>query len=156
MHQEKQHYSVTTLADFVGTSLGVSQWMPITQELVNAFAHCTGDYQWIHLDVERSQRESPFGGTVAHGYLMLSLVARFAMEIGVVPADAAVAISYGLDKVRFLTPVRVGARVRAEVTLIHASGHGQGRYLIKTRNTIEIEGQDRPALIAVAQALLTR
>lgn len=149
------NYSMTTLADFVGTSLGVSQWMPITQELVNAFAHCTGDHQWIHLDVERSNRESPFGGTVAHGYLLLALVSRFATEIGVVPADAAVAISYGLDKVRFLSPVRVGARVRAEVTLLYASDHGQGRHLIKTRNTIEIEGQSRPALVAVAQALLT-
>src|SRR5271167_1383068 len=96
-------YSVATIDDFVGRELGVSNWVVVDQARINAFAECTGDRQWIHVDEERAKRESPFGGTIAHGYLTLSLLGGFAIEIGVVPKDASAGLNYGLDKVRFMT-----------------------------------------------------
>src|ERR1700692_3435390 len=111
-------YSVATLDEFVGQEVGVSDWVTIDQARIDAFAQCTGDNQWIHVDVERAARESPFGGTIAHGYLTLSLLASPAMEVGLIPADASAGLNYGLDKVRFITPVRAGARVRSRIVLI--------------------------------------
>src|SRR4029453_9929970 len=103
-------YSMTTIPQFVGRELGVSDWVTMSQDRINQFAACTGDQQWIHVDVDRAGRESPFGGPVAHGYLTLSLVAALAMEIGVIPPDAATGLNYGLDKIRFIPPVRADAR----------------------------------------------
>src|SRR5260370_41218471 len=91
-------YSVATLPDFVGREIGVSQWIAVNQSHIDAFAECTGDRQWIHVDVERAERESPFGGPIAHGYLPLSLLASFAIEVGFVPTEATSALTYGLDK----------------------------------------------------------
>ena len=105
--------TVATLADWVGKEIGTSSWVTVSQERINAFAECTNDKQWIHIDVERAKRESPFGGPIAHGYLTLSLLADMSYEIGSVPKDAAAVFNYGLDKVRFLSPVKAGARVRA-------------------------------------------
>ncbi|QGZ57483.1 MaoC family dehydratase [Paraburkholderia acidiphila] len=149
-----ENYRVETLGDFVGRELGVSEWVLVDQERIDAFAACTGDRQWIHVDVERAKRESPFGGTIAHGYLTLSLLASLAMEIGIVPKDAAAGLNYGLDKVRFMTPVKAGARVRNRVTLESAENKGGGRVLVKTTNTLEIEGEDKPALVAQTLAML--
>lgn len=149
-----ENYRVETLGDFVGRELGVSDWVVVDQERIDAFAECTGDRQWIHVDVERAKRESPFGGTIAHGYLTLSLLASLAMEIGIVPKDASAGLNYGLDKVRFMTPVKAGARVRNRVTLESAENKGGGRVLVKTMNTLEIEGEDKPALVAQTLAML--
>lgn len=149
-----ENYRVETLGDFVGRELGVSDWVVVDQERIDAFAACTGDRQWIHVDVERAKRESPFGGTIAHGYLTLSLLASLAMEIGIVPRDASAGLNYGLDKVRFMTPVKAGARVRNRVTLESAENKGGGRVLVKMMNTLEIEGEDKPALIAQTLAML--
>jgi acyl dehydratase len=149
-------YSMATLSEFVGRELGVSEWTTVTQGRIDGFAEFTGDRQWIHVDVERARRESPFGGTIAHGYLTLSLVASLAMEMGVVPADAKAGLNYGLDKVRFMTPVRAGARVRNRVVLLEVEAKGGGRVLIKTRNTLEIEGEEKPALIAETLAMLMK
>jgi acyl dehydratase len=149
-----ENYSVKTLGDFVGRELGVSEWVVVDQERIDAFAACTGDRQWIHVDVERAKRESPFGGTIAHGYLTLSLLASLAMEIGIVPKDASAGLNYGLDKVRFMTPVKAGARVRNRVTLESAESKGGGRVLVKTMNTLEIEGEEKPALVAQTLAML--
>lgn len=149
-----ENYRVETLGDFVGQELGVSDWVLVDQERIDAFAACTGDRQWIHVDVERAKRESPFGGTIAHGYLTLSLLASLAMEIGIVPKDAKAGLNYGLDKVRFMTPVKAGARVRNRVTLESAENKGGGRVLVKTMNTLEIEGEDKPALVAQTLAML--
>jgi acyl dehydratase len=149
-------YSMATLAAFVGREIGVSGWHAIDQRQIDEFADCTGDRQWIHVDVQRAARESPYGGTIAHGYLTLSLAASLAMEAGIVPADAAAALNYGLDKVRFLTPVRAGARVRNRVVLTGADDKGRGRVLLSFRNTIEIEGEDKPALVADALAMLVK
>jgi acyl dehydratase len=147
-------YSMSTLASFAGRELGVSNWTTLDQQRIDEFAKTTGDHQWIHVDRERAARESPFGGTVAHGYLALALLAPLAMDIGVVPADAKAGLNYGLDKVRFVTPVRAGARVRNRVLLVSVEDKGGGRMLLKTRNTLEIEEERKPALIAEALVML--
>ncbi len=147
-------YSIDTISQYVGQELGVSDWMTIDQERINHFADLTGDHQWIHVDVERAKRESLFGTTIAHGYLTLSLAAALAMELGIIPVGVSQALNYGLDKVRFLAPVKSGSRVRDRVVLLAAEPQGKGRLLLKFRNTIEIEGETKPALIADALSLL--
>lgn len=147
-------YSMATAPMFVGRELGISQWLTVDQDRIDQFAACTGDRQWIHVDVDRAQRESPFGGTIAHGYLTLSLVAAMVMEIGVIPPDAASALNYGLDKVRFLAPVKTGARVRLRAVLTAAEPQNNGRTLLKLQCTLEIENEDKPALIADVLCML--
>lgn len=147
-------YSMTSAPQFIGRELGCSDWLTIDQGRINQFAACTGDHQWIHVDVERAKRESPFRSTVAHGYLTLSLIAPLAMEIGVLPTDAAAGFNYGLDKVRFLAPVKAGARVRLRVVLVGVKSREAGQLVIKTKNTLEIDGSDKPALIAETLALI--
>jgi acyl dehydratase len=147
-------YSIDTISQYVGQELGVSEWMTIDQERINHFADFTGDHQWIHVDVERAKRESLFGTTIAHGYLTLSLAAALSMGLGIIPAGVSQALNYGLDKVRFLAPVKSGSRVRDRVVLLAAEPQGKGRLLLKFRNTIEIEGETKPALIADALSLL--
>jgi len=146
--------TLSNIAQFVGQELGVSGWMTVDQSRIDRFAQCTGDQQWIHVDVERARRESPFRAPVAHGYLTLALVAPLSMEIGVVPADAAAGFNYGLDKVRFLAPVKAGARVRLRAVLLGVEPRQGGQMVVRTRNTLEIEGSDKPALIAEALALI--
>ncbi len=107
-----ERYNVSTLGQFVGQELGVSDWLTVDQERINEFADCTGDHQWIHVDVERAQRESPLGSTITHGYLTLSLLAAMQMELGIVPEGVTQALNYGLDRVRFMAPVKAGARIR--------------------------------------------
>ena len=138
----------------VGEMLGTSSWQDVTQEAVNEFARSTGDHQWIHVDVERAKKESPFGGPVAHGYLTLSMLSAMAMEIGAVPKGTAAALNYGLDKVRFLAPVPVGSKLRLHSKLTGFDRKKNGQYLMKTENTMEIEGADKPALIAESLAIL--
>ncbi|MEX3813176.1 MaoC family dehydratase [Paraburkholderia sp. BR13439] len=147
-------YSIATIDEFVGHEFGVSDWVVVDQARIDAFAHCTGDRQWIHVDVERARRESPFGGTIAHGYLTLSLLAALAMEIGLIPEDATAGLNYGLDKVRFMTPVKAGARVRNRVSLVSVEKKGGGRIIVKTMNELQIEGEDKPALVAETLAML--
>jgi len=147
-------YTMTTAPQFVGRELGATEWVTVTQERIDQFAACTGDHQWIHVDVERARRESPFGGPVAHGYLSLSLVAAMVMELGVVPPDAASALNYGLDKVRFIAPVKAGARVRLRASLASVEPQKGGRLLLKLQGTLEIEGEAKPALIAEVLCML--
>lgn len=142
------------VADSIGTEIGVSSWVTVDQNRINAFADCTNDHQWIHVDVERAKKESPFGTTIAHGYLTLSLLADMSYEIGIVPEDVAAVFNYGLDKVRFLTPVKSGSRVRARATLTDVTEQAGGRKLLKVTNSIEIEGETKPALIAETLAVL--
>jgi acyl dehydratase len=151
---DRTDYGVATLARFVGSEVGVSDWLTIDQERVDRFAACTDDHQWIHVDPERARRESPLGTTVAHGFLTLSLTAHFTYGSGVIPRDASTALNYGIDKVRFLVPVKVGARVRDRITLLEASPKGPGRVLIRTLHTVEVEGEERPALVAETLAML--
>src|SRR5438105_10792486 len=154
IHMNSERYNVSTLGQFVGQELGVSDWLTVDQERINEFADCTGDHQWIHVDVERAQRESPLGSTITHGYLTLSLLAAMQMELGIVPEGVTQALNYGLDRVRFMAPVKAGARIRTRVVLMALDPLGKGRLLLKTQNTVEIEGEIKPALIAETLALL--
>ena len=147
-------YSLATLPEFVGRELGVSDWVPVRQERIDQFASCTGDRQWIHVDVERARRESPFGGPVAHGYLSLSLVAPLVMQLGAIPPDAAAGLNYGLDKVRFVAPVKAGALVRTRALLKSFEPQDAGRTLLKLQCTLEIDGESKPALVAEMLVML--
>jgi acyl dehydratase len=129
----------------VGKHLGYSEWLEITQERVNLFAEATGDYQWIHIDVERAQRESPYGGPIAHGYLTLSL-SNMLLPTVVTTEGFSMAINYGVDRVRFPAAVPVGARVRAGVELVEATDV-QGGIQTKMLITMEIEGSERPGCV---------
>ncbi|KAK48684.1 MULTISPECIES: MaoC family dehydratase [Caballeronia] len=144
----KTGYSMATIDEFVGRELGVSEWVVVDQARIDAFAHCTGDTQWIHMNEERAKREGPFGGTIAHGYLTLSLLATLAIEVGIIPADASAALNYGLDKVRFMAPVRSGSRVRSRVMLTDVERKGGGRIIVRADNALQVEGEEKPALIA--------
>jgi acyl dehydratase len=148
------HYGMTTAAQFVGRELGASDWVAVDQDRIDQFAACTGDRQWIHVDVDRATRESPFGGPIAHGYLSLSLVAAMVMELGVIPPDAATGLNYGLDKVRFIAPVMAGAGVRTRASLVSAEPQDSERVLLKLRCTLEIEGEAKPALVAEVLCML--
>jgi acyl dehydratase len=149
-----REFTLSEIPRLDAQELGVSSWVTVDQSRIDQFAECSGDRQWIHVDVERAKRESPYRAPIAHGYLTLSLVAPLQMEIGAVPTDAGAAFNYGLDKVRFLAPVKAGARVRLRVALIDVEKKGGG-VVLKTSNTLEIDGSDKPALIAESLALIT-
>jgi acyl dehydratase len=135
---------IAGLKELVGTHLGYSDWLEITQERVNTFAEATGDYQWIHIDVERA-KEGPFGGTIAHGYLTLSLASFFLPQIARYEGFS-MAINYGVDKVRFVAPVLVGKRIRAGAEMMEITDV-KGGIQTKVLITIEIEGSERPACV---------
>lgn len=132
----------------VGTELGVSEWVTVDQQMIDSFADCTHDHQWIHIDPERSARETPFGGTIAHGFLTLSLGSKFVYEVvGALPGQV-MGINYGFDKLRFLSPVPAGARVRGRFVLKGLRKRKPTELLRTLEFTVEIEGQDTPALVA--------
>ena len=141
----------SALAGLVGTEVGVSDWITVDQARIDAFADITEDRQFIHVDPEAA-KATPFGGTIAHGFLTLSLLSRMSFD-GVAPLEGVVmGVNYGFDKVRFLAPVPSGARVRARFKLLGADDKGANggvaRWLLKHEVTVEIEGGDKPALIA--------
>jgi acyl dehydratase len=142
------------LRGLIGQELAVSDWLQIDQERIDQFAECTGDRQWIHVDREQARRRSPLRTTIAHGYLTLSLVSSFIQAMRILPDNTQGAFNYGIDHVRFLAPVRAGARVRLRTVLLAMEDKGQGRYLIKASNTMEIEGEEKPALIADTLVML--
>ena len=135
------------LTDYVGTKFEPSDWVTLDQERINNFADCTGDHQFIHIDEEKAA-QTPFGGTIAHGFLTLSMLPKLSEGTGIVPENVMMGINYGSDKVRFLTPVRAGKRVRSHSELLDVQQKDDNRFLFKTMVTIEIEGEDNPALIA--------
>ena len=134
------------LRGMIGTELGVSDWWEITQERVDAFADATDDHQFIHVDPEAAA-ETPFGGTIAHGFLTLSLTVPMGASVPLDVGEPKMAINYGLDKVRFPAPVPVGSRIRVRVTLTAVDEVKGGIHVAQTMTT-EIEGQDKPALVA--------
>ncbi|MCP5357891.1 MAG: MaoC family dehydratase [Pseudomonadales bacterium] len=141
----------------VGEEVGVTPWLEITQARIQQFAEATGDHQFIHLDPERAKAETPFGGTIAHGFLTLSLLSWFGSQTGTVRIrDCRMVINYGLDTVRFLNPVKAGARIRARYTLLGVVEKSPGHYLIKHRAVVEIEGQEKPAMIAETLGMSVR
>src|SRR3954453_1761408 len=140
-----------TLADMTGKELGVSDWLEIEQERVDRFADATGDHQWIHVDRARATA-GPFGGTIAHGYLTLLLIPFLGSQVFALQTPGA-KLNYGLNKVRFPHPVRVGSRIRSRVTLGQVTDLAAGKQL-PLRHVIEIEGQDKPACVAETVVLL--
>jgi acyl dehydratase len=139
---------VTTMADLpdhVGMHLGPTEWQVMEQERVNAFADATDDHQYIHVDVERA-KESPFGGTIAHGYLTLSLLAPITMQLLQV-SDAVAGINYGLDRVRFPAPLPVGAEWRGSGEIVSVD-EVSGGLQVKLRATVEVKGSEKPAMVA--------
>jgi acyl dehydratase len=143
-----ERLTLANIRDFVGKEIGVSDWETIDQQRIDRFAECTGDRQWIHVDVDRARRESPFGSTIAHGYLLLSLLAPTSLEVFIKPAGIKAALNYGIDRVRFISPVKAGSRVRNRIKLLGAEDKGNGRTLLTTENALEIDAADKPALIA--------
>ncbi|MGB4299312.1 MAG: MaoC family dehydratase [Candidatus Saccharicenans sp.] len=135
------------LKEMVGQEFGLSDWLTMTQERINAFASCTEDYQWIHVDVDKAAK-SPVKSTIAHGFLLLSLLPYFLSQSPLARTKVKMLFNYGLDRIRFISPVKPGDRIRNRAILTRISRKGFRRWLIKIENTIEIEGSSRPALFA--------
>ena len=148
------HHGMDDLRARVGQELGVSDWVLVDQSMIDQFARTTRDEQWIHVDPQRAARESPFGATVAHGFLTLSLIAGMSYELGPKLEGVSASINYGLDKVRFLSPVRAGSRVRLRSALAAVEEKAPGQILMRANATVEIEGSERPALVAETLVLL--
>lgn len=138
---------MATEALMTGSEFGPSEWVVIDQARIDAFADATLDHQYIHVDAERAA-ETPFGGTIAHGYLTLSLLPHLTAGIRPMPENTVMAINYGLDRLRFLAPVKAGSAVRARATVTDITEKSPGQLLIKTAVTVEIRGEEKPALVA--------
>jgi acyl dehydratase len=139
--------SLQSLKDYVGREIGTTGWLVVTQEHIQQFAEATGDRQWIHVDPERARRESPYGATIAHGFLTLSLISQFLREVIQLPSGVRQAISYGLNRVRFPAPVRSGGKIRARVRL-QSCRELPGCVEAVFEFTIETEGGERPCCVA--------
>ncbi|MBB4820036.1 acyl dehydratase [Pseudomonas alcaligenes] len=143
---------VSELKNYIGKDLGHSEWLTIDQGRIDQFAECTGDHQFIHVDPEKA-KHTPFGTTIAHGFLTLSLIPVLTEGLLVLPEGMKMGINYGLDSVRFIQPVKVDSRVRLALTIIDVTEKNPGQWLIKARATLEIEGQAKPAYIAESLSL---
>lgn len=137
----------TDIAQYKDYLAPATDWLTISQEQVNQFADCTHDHQFIHVDPQKAA-QTPFGGTIAHGFLSLSLLSHFSEQYGLLIEGCVMGVNYGLDKVRFINPVRVGSRIRARARIIDIEEKSPGQFLLKSEVTLEIEGEDKPALIA--------
>ncbi|HSJ72162.1 MAG TPA: MaoC family dehydratase [Acidimicrobiia bacterium] len=135
------------LEQYVGTETGRSDWFVIDQDRIDQFAEVTLDRQWIHIDRDAAAK-GPFGATIAHGFLTLSLVSYLSTEAAILPQGAALLVNYGSDKVRFLNPVKVGSRIRTVSVLKDVAEKSPGQILLTSTVTVEIEGEERPALVA--------
>ncbi|QLL09118.1 MaoC family dehydratase [Mycobacterium vicinigordonae] len=131
----------------MGEDLGVSRWVEVDQSLINSFAEVTRDHQWIHVDVAKAERESPYGATIAHGFLTLSLIPGVSKDNYRIE-NSKMGINYGLNKVRFLSPVRAGTRIRVRSHLVDAAQVAADTVNLIVRHTVEIEGADKPAAVA--------
>ena len=141
------------LKAFVDKEIGLSDWFVVDQDRIDAFAACSEDRQWIHVDPDRAGR-SPLGGTVAHGFLLLSLVPFFNFKTEIFSGRVRMAVNYGLNRVRFPNFVRAGSRVRNRAVLKALEKRGFRKVLVTVENTVEIEGQDKPAMVAEVLALV--
>lgn len=143
---------VAQLKDYVGKELGRSEWLTIDQARINLFAEATGDHQFIHVDPVKAA-QTPFGSTIAHGFLSLSLMPKLMEDLLIVPEGLKMAVNYGLDSVRFIQPVKVNSKVRLNVTLNDVTEKKTGQWLLKATAALEIEGQEKPAYIAESLSL---
>jgi acyl dehydratase len=139
--------SLDEIRAHVGEEIGLSSWLTVDQERIDAFAEATEDRQFIHTD-PAAAAQTPFGGTIAHGFLSLSLLSRMGAEIMLIPEGVKMAVNYGLDRVRFLAPVKAGSQVRGRFTLDSVEEKAPGQILMRHTVTVEIEGEDKPALTA--------
>lgn len=153
---ETQTTTMQEMAERVGEQRGPTEWRTVTQEMIDTFADLSGDDQWIHVDVERAKTDSPFGTTIAHGNLTLSLIDGFRKEFQVDIEGAKLGVNMGWNRVRFPAPVPSGARVRATAELVDVTEKGDGWWEVVQRFTIEVEGGDKPACVAdsVGRALI--
>ena len=135
------------LLEHVGRELGPSEWLTVTQEMIDKFAEATGDHQWIHVDVERARREMPGGRTIAHGYLTLSLLPRLAPTLMTI-AKRRRGLNYGSNKIRFISPVPAGTRIRLRQKLVKAEPVEDNGIRLTSQMTMEVEGSERPAMVA--------
>jgi len=140
-------YNIDDIEDWVGKEIGVSDWLVIDQARIDTFADATLDPNPLHVDPEAA-RTGPFGVTIAHGFLTLSLLSHFSYEANLQPAGVDYGINYGFDRVRFMSPVKVGDRIRCRMTLSKAQDKGGGRWVVKSTCTVEIENNPTPALVA--------
>ncbi|WP_331372230.1 MaoC family dehydratase [Sinorhizobium chiapasense] len=149
-----QEISLSEVKGLIGKELGVSDWITVTQKTIDSFAEATGDFQFIHTDPVRAAVETPFGGTIAHGFLSLSLLS--AMNYNCLPKirEQTMGINYGFEKVRFVAPVKSGARVRGRFNMADARFRGAGMLMITYDTTVEIEGERKPALTATWQTII--
>ncbi|MCM2463492.1 MaoC family dehydratase [Pseudomonas sp. CG7] len=138
---------VAALKDYVGQELGRSDWLTIDQDRINLFAEATGDFQFIHVDPVKAA-QTPFGSTIAHGFLSLSLMPKLMEDILILPEGVKMVVNYGLDSVRFIHPVKVDSKVRLKVDLVEVTEKKPGQWLLKATATLEIEGSEKPAYIA--------
>jgi acyl dehydratase len=145
--------TVADLPKLVGRQFAPREWITIDQSRIDAFADCTDDHQFIHVDPERVAKETAFPGTVAHGFLLLSLAAGHRQRNFPKVADVALMLNYGIDKLRFINPVFAGQRVRYQTRVLAVEPRGEGRMLLRLQATLEIEGQEKPALVAELLAL---
>ena len=143
---------VAELKSYIGKDLGHSEWVTIDQQRINQFAECTGDHQFIHVDPERA-KQTPFGSTIAHGFLSLSLIPMLMEGLMIMPEGLKMAVNYGLDSVRFIQPVKVDSRVRLSLKVVEVNEKNPGQWLIKALATLEIEGQQKPAYVAESLSL---
>ena len=148
----KKALLLSEMSEHVGQEVAVSDWLTVTQDQVNLFAQATGDHQWIHVDVERA-KQGPFGGTIAHGFLTLSLLPKF-FETSLDFADSSMGVNYGLNKVRFMSPVRVGSRLRAHLKLLESDPIDHDGVQMSWEVTVECEGSAKP--VCVAESLVRR
>ena len=137
----------------VGEELGPSEWLTVTQEMIDKFAEATGDHQWIHVDVERAKREMPGGKTIAHGYLTLSLLPRLAPTLMKIEKRRR-GLNYGSNKIRFISPVPAGSRIRLRQRLVNAEDTKDGGVRVTSEMTIEVEGSERPAMVAETMGIV--
>ena len=135
------------MLNHIGHKFEPGEWIEVTQDRINTFADCTEDHQFIHVD-EEAAKNTPFGTTIAHGFLTLSLLSKMAEGNGIVPENIVMGLNYGFDKVRFLAPVKSGKRVRANSEISDITEKDGGRFLTKQTISVEIEGEDTPALVA--------
>ncbi|WP_417215117.1 MaoC family dehydratase [Alcanivorax sp.] len=144
----KPQISLDDLQANVGKNVGESQWRTVNQQRIDGFAELTEDPQWIHTDPERAAKESPFGATIAHGFLSLSLLSAMAIDVLPTIKGQVMGINYGFDKVRFMNPVREGSKIRGSFTLLEVKQRSDNEWQLRHGVQVEIEGQEKPALIA--------
>jgi len=156
MTEPHSAFTFDTAAALVGAELGVTAWHPVTQEQVDQFADVTRDHDWMHVDPERARREGPYDGTVSFGFYTLSLLTAFSHEVGLWPGDASYGLNYGLNRVRWMAPVPVGSRIRGRFVLTGFDPHPSGGHMSTTEVTVEIEGEEKPAMVAEWLGLFMR